>query len=191
MAHYGIRMDPDGVRYFINGVGVSEDFYKRHQDENLGDVGVLRITSHASEFERELSAESGYVKYDNNALASWGGTKTIPVGDAQEVDHDAGLGFYADKLRGMSWIKGELVETPAHPMCAAMSQPVDPFYQAVTLLMRGEARAAAKRCLADDLATRDFFERGPKPAEVPERAPERAKPPLAGFDVVHEGRWHL
>jgi hypothetical protein len=153
--------------------------------------GAPYTASTPAEFERELSAESGYVKYDNNSLASWEGTKIIPVGDAHEVGHDAGWGFYADKLRGMSWIKGELVETPAHPMCAAMSQPVDPFYQAVTLLMRGEARAAVKRCLADDLATRDFFERGPKPAEVPERAPERAKPPLAGFDVVHEGRWHV
>jgi hypothetical protein len=156
--------------------------------KSLVDDGCVGVTSlgawpfpksrHASttaEFERELSAER------------------IPVGDAQEVDFDAGTKFYGP-LGGMKPGRTFRVAegwNPVDPMCAAMSQPVDPFYQAVTLLMRGEARAAAKRCLADDLATRDFFKRGPKPAEAPERAPERAKPPLAGFDVVHEGRWHL
>jgi hypothetical protein len=150
--------------------------------------------STSAEFERELSAEDLVhrsngaaigerldAQFLDSALASWEGTQAIPVGDAQEVDFpDAGAGYYCRSARdcvfGSDSMRLHAFPLAVDPMCAAMSQPTS---------------LIAKRNLADDLATRDFFERGPKPAEVTERAPERAKPPLAGFNIIHEGRWHV
>jgi hypothetical protein len=163
--------------------------------------GARYTASTPAEFERELSAEG---RAGRDSLSEWPGTFTecstaIPVGDAQEVDFDAGTKFYGP-LGGMkpgrTFRASEGWEAPrVDPMCAAMSQPrfgmFPPGTKASVIRWPDLDDAPAKRCLADDLATRDFFERGPAPAEVPERAPERAKPPLAGFDVAHEGRWHL
>jgi hypothetical protein len=164
----------------------------------------MMAASTPAEFERELSAEDMVHRGNRAALgrhldAQLMAAAAIPVGDAQEVDSDAGTKFYGP-LGGMkpgrTFRASEGWEAPrVDPMCAAMSQPrfgmFPPGTKASVIRWPDLDDAPAKRCLADDLATRDFFERGPAPAEVPERAPERAKPPLAGFDVVHEGRWHL
>jgi hypothetical protein len=164
IASYGAR--DDGSIYTVAGwpfpVGEQHRIPTEAAPLSIEFDGTFHPASTPAEFERELSAER------------------IPVGDAQEVDFDAGTKFYGP-LGGMkpgrTFRVSEGWEAPrVDPMCAAMSQPAPQY---------NHGR------LNDALATAEFYEYGPPPVEVPERAPERAKPPLAGFDVVHEGRWHL
>ena len=127
----------------------------------------------------------------------------IPVGDAKEVDfHDAGFAFYSpnDVRARLGIPRAEFADDYGTPIFIAPKR--------APLLRTWSAQRLVPRCLADDLATREFFEHGPKPAEsiaqmarevLAEHWPARlakldkapAKPPLAGFDVVHQGRRHL